>query len=82
MRKYQQVNSDYGCAPIYIGNSQHKEEWDNLDPTTKKFVYDNLEETTKKLSFDMAISTICLVINDLAKKIQELEKTIKEKDLG
>lgn len=79
MRKYQQVNSEYGCAPIYIGDSKHKEEWDNLDPITKKFVIDNLEETAKSLSTDMAISTLCCVINDLANRIDDLDKVISGK---
>ena len=72
----------FGSAPVYdkfvFMDKEKEQEWENLDEPTKKFVIHNLRETCSKLECKIAIDTLCLAMNDMFQRINELERQLKE----
>lgn len=55
-------------------DEKKKKEWDELDSSVKKSVVAHLRETTKCMEQSLAIDFLCLVIQDLIKRIEKLEE--------
>jgi len=70
-RRYEKLSD--ANAIVFTDEAKEKE-WDDLDPKIKKQVMFHLKETTEEMEIRMALDVICHVINDLAKKIENLEK--------
>jgi hypothetical protein len=71
-------SSQFGSAPVYdkyiFMDKEKEQEWEELDPSTKKFLMRNLRETTSRLECKMAIETLCLAMNDMFKRLETLER--------
>ena len=70
-RKYE--SKDSYDAIVFTDEAKEKE-WEELDPAVKREVMFNLKATTDEMEIRMALDVICHVINDLARKIEKLEK--------
>lgn len=70
-RKYENTTTN-NC--IVFTDEAKEKEWEELDPAVKKHVMFNLKATTDEMEIRMALDVICHVINDLARKIEKLEK--------
>lgn len=58
---------------LFLDEDKQKE-WDDMEPGLKLAVMSNLHGYTTKMSTNLAIETLALAINDLAMRIDALEK--------
>lgn len=66
----------YGSAPVdslVFMDEEKKKEWDNLDSSLKDFILNHLSSVADKMSDRVAIEMLCHVVDDLLKRIKELE---------
>lgn len=68
----------FGSAPIVFMNKEKEKEWENLPDNIKVSVLSNLEGFAQQMTHGASIQMLCHVINDLSKKISELEKALNE----
>ncbi len=57
---------------IFMSKEKEKE-WEEMDESLKRSITRNLKETCSKMENKMAIELLCHVINDMGKRISELE---------
>lgn len=73
------MSEKYENGPIFL-NSKSKEEWDNADPSLKKYVEQNISEMCKKLENSMAIETLACILSELIERVEKLEKKTGDKN--
>lgn len=79
MVKFKSTQTLLECNDAIIFSDHYKKkEWDDLDPEKKDFVIKNLNIFAEKMQNDMAIDMICHIINDLMKRIENLENGIRK----
>lgn len=49
-------------------------EFNELNPTLKRFVTSNLQDVVAKMNIEMTLDTVCFAITELHKRIEILEK--------
>jgi hypothetical protein len=72
------MNKKYVSTPIIFLDEEKRKEWDSLDESAKKNIYSMLHSYTDKMEMKKSIEMLCNVIIDMNKRIQGLEKRIKE----
>jgi hypothetical protein len=71
----------YASAPIgydkmIFMDKDKEKEWETMDASVKKHVLANLESTCSMMENKISIQLLCHVINDLGKKIEELQQKL------
>lgn len=72
------MDDRFGKAPLKSGyilftRPDAQEEWNAMNAEAKAFVVKNLAAAAKKMEAEIAIEMLCHVINDLVKRIEDLE---------
>lgn len=67
------MENKYGSAPIYFMDESKQKEWDELSDSNKSFIMKYLHEVTSKMSHDIALETLCHIINDMNTRLEKLE---------
>lgn len=70
----QNISEPIGYEKIIFMDKDKEKEWEDMDPSVKKHVLAHLESTCSMMENKISIQLLCHVINDLEKRIQELEK--------
>lgn len=81
-RRFDPVNDDqFGSASKLVFMSREKEkEWNDLEDSTKKAVLANLHDTADRMSTNISIQMLCGYIQDMDKRIRDLEDKIKKQN--
>ena len=59
-------------------SEEAQREWDALDPKVKRLVTHHLNESVKMMSNTVAIQTMAFYIQELAERIEKLEKGLND----
>lgn len=65
-------------------DKEKEEEWNELPESIKKSVISNLKESASMMESRVAIEMLCLIIMDMNKRVEELERKCfpENSDLG
>lgn len=74
------MTEKYGSAPIFFSDREKQRQFDELEQEAKNLVFNNLKEISKNMSNELSIEMLCLVCNDLSKRIEKLEEANERKN--
>lgn len=72
---------DNRYAKIIFTDSSKEKEWEDIPKRTKDFAWANLSSMAKNMESKVAIEMLCHVVNDLIKRIEDLENPVPHAEL-
>jgi len=73
------MEKKFGSAPLekmIFLSEEKQQEWDAFDPSIKEAIRKNIHGYCSKLENKLSIEVLCHVINEMAQRIEVLEKKI------
>lgn len=58
----------------FLVDKENQVQLDELEQQAKELVFNNLKEISKNMSNELSIEMLCLVCNDLSKRLDKLEE--------
>jgi hypothetical protein len=75
-RKYDCPRYDYDGSFVFI--NENREMWDKADEHVKKRIMHLLHEMAKDMQAKVAVEMLCLVVEDVVKRIEKIESRFEE----